>query len=157
MKKSITKLLPCVALVLAGTVHAASAQEIRPSTSSAENSPKPATRANRALAACAAAVDELAASRTLIAALEAESSQLKTRLATEKQTTELLGELNESRKAEAAALHEAVAAKNDALAAKDAVIATQDRLIATLKTRKTSIWKRIGDIAIGAAAAAVLK
>ena len=50
-----------------------------------------------------------------------------------------------------------VAAKNETIAAKDAVIASQDKLIETLKRKKASIWRRLGDVLIGAAAIAILK
>jgi chromosome segregation ATPase len=112
---------------------------------------------NKVLAACNAAADELAASRTLIGALEEENGSLRSRLATEKQTTGMLNELNEARKAETTALRETVAAKNEAIAAKDQVIASQEKLIATLNKRKASIWKRVGDLAIGAAVGLILK
>ena len=82
---------------------------------------------------------------------------LKTRLETEKQTTALLTELNETRKSESDALRETVAAKNEAIVAKDAVIASQDTLIEALKKKKSSPWKRLGDVLIGAALYAVLK
>jgi len=99
--------------------------------------------------ACAAAVGELSASRELIDALDAENKALKQRLETEKQTTALLGELNETRKSETEALRAALTAKNEALTAKDAVIASQDKLIETLKQKKSSPWKRLGDVLIG--------
>jgi len=69
----------------------------------------------------------------------------------------LLTELNETRKSETDALRTAVAAKSEALTAKDAVIATQDKLIETLKRKKSSPWKRIGDVLIGATIFAILK
>ena len=99
--------------------------------------------------ACAAVVDELAASRTLIDTLENENAALKQRLDTEKRATALLTELNETRKSETEALRTALAAKNETLTAKDAVIASQDKLIETLKRKKSSPWKRIGDVLIG--------
>jgi chromosome segregation ATPase len=101
-----------------------------------------------------AAVEELAASRTLIDALEIENTSLKARLATERQMS---AELNETRKSEADALRATVAAKNETIAAKDAVIAQQDKLVETLKGKKTSPWRRVADILIGAAIFAVLK
>ena len=104
-----------------------------------------------------AAVEELAASRVLIDALESENAALKTRLGTEKQLTVVLTELNETRKSEADALRATVAAKNETIAAKDAVIAQQDKLVEALKGKKTSPWRRIGDLLIGAAIFAVLK
>ena len=99
--------------------------------------------------ACAATADELAASRTLINALENENAALKMRLETEKRTTALLTELNETRKSETEALRTAFAAKNEALTAKDSVIASQDKLIETLKRKKSSPLKRLGDVLIG--------
>lgn len=101
--------------------------------------------------------DELALSRRLIAALERENAALRERLATERSANAMLIELNETRKAETAALRDAIAAKNDAITAKDASIAAQDALIAQLKARKNSIWKRLGDIAIGAAVGAIIR
>ena len=93
--------------------------------------------------------DELAASRTLITSLENENAALKQRLDTDKRTTALLTELDETRKAEIAALRTALAAKSEALTAKDAVIATQDKLIEILKRKKSSPWKRMADVLIG--------
>jgi hypothetical protein len=107
--------------------------------------------------ACNAAADELKASRRLIEVLESENALLKERLETEKKTSALLAELNETRKSEGDALRNAIAAKNETLLAKDAVIASQDKLIETLKTKKSSPWKRFGDILIGVAAGMVLR
>lgn len=155
-------------LVLVLGVHAAFGQETRPQTSSADGSPRSATIAGRQLsvgskqekqiiAACSAAVDELKAGRVLIDALEAENAVLKERLETEKRTAALLGELNETRKSEGEALRSADAAKNETIAAKDVVITSQEKLIATLKAKKSSPWRRLGDVLIGAAVFAVLK
>jgi septal ring factor EnvC (AmiA/AmiB activator) len=85
----------------------------------------------------------------LIGALEKENAALRSRLDTAKQASELLSELNETRKAESDALRSALTAKNDAIAAKDAVIASQDNLIETLRRKKSSPWKRVGDVLIG--------
>ena len=109
------------------------------------------------IAACAAAIDELKASRTLLDALDAENASLKSRLETEKRTTAILTELNETRKSETDALRKAIEAKTETIAARDTVIATQDKLIDALKTKKPSPWRRLGDILIGAAVIAVLK
>ncbi|MEQ1645105.1 MAG: hypothetical protein ABL959_16770 [Pyrinomonadaceae bacterium] len=109
------------------------------------------------ISACSAAVDELKASRVLIDALDAENASLKSRLETERRTTAILTELNETRKSESDALRKAIDAKNESVAARDAVIKTQDKLIDALKTKKPSPWRRLGDILIGAAAIAVLK
>ncbi len=111
----------------------------------------------RALAACSAAADDLAATKKLVAALDGENDALKLRLATEQQTTALLTELNKARTGESDALRAAIAAKNETLTAKDALIAKQDKLIQTLKTKRSSPWRRIGDILIGVAVMAVLK
>lgn len=70
---------------------------------------------------------------------------------------DLLTELNETRKAEAEALRSTVAAKNEALTAKDSVIASQDKLIETLKRKKPSPWKRLGDVLIGVGIAIIFK
>ena len=99
---------------------------------------------------------ELERSRLLIDALEGENAALKDRLDTEKRTTAILTELNETRKREAEALTAVVVAKNETIAARDAAIATQDKLIDALKKKKPSPFRRIGDILLGAAAAIVL-
>jgi septal ring factor EnvC (AmiA/AmiB activator) len=109
------------------------------------------------IAACSAAVDELRASRELIDALEKENTALNARLAIEKQTTALLTELDETRKTETEALRSALAAKNEALTAKDSVISAHDKLIETLKRKKSSPWKRLGDVLVGAGIALVLR
>jgi hypothetical protein len=106
---------------------------------------------------CAAAVEDLAKTRILAEALERENGLLKERLETEKRTSAVLLELNETRKSESASLRETVAAKNEALVAKDQVISAQDKLIETLKARKSSPLKRLGDVLIGVAVAAVLR
>ena len=116
------------------------------------SSPKsvtPAVAGGDLISACSAAVGELSASRELISTLDAENAALKQRLETEKRTTSLLGELNETRKSEIEALRSALAAKNEALTAKDTVIASQDKLIETLKRKKSSPWKRLTDVLIG--------
>jgi biotin synthase-related radical SAM superfamily protein len=107
--------------------------------------------------ACAAAVAELEASRRLIDLLERENGLVKDRLETETRTTAILTELNESRKAESDALRTALAAKTETLAAKDEAITAQQRLIDSLKAKKSSPWKRLGDILIGAAAGMILR
>ena len=112
---------------------------------------------NDPIAACSAAAEELRVSRDLIDALEKENTAITARLATEKQTTALLGELNDTRKAETEALRSALAAKNEALTAKDSVIAAQDKLIETLKRKKSSPWKRLGDVLVGVGITMVLK
>jgi hypothetical protein len=109
------------------------------------------------ISACAAAVEDLKVTRVLVDALESENAAVKTRLGTEKQTTALLIELNETRKSETDSLRSTIAAKNEAIAAKDAVITSQDRLIEVLKKKKASPWKRLGDVLIGAAIFALLK
>lgn len=100
--------------------------------------------------------DELLASRVLVDELESENRLLAERLETEKQTTALLTELNQTRKSEIDALRQSLAAKNETIAAKDAVIATQDKLIGSLKSKRSSPWKRLGDVLIGAGAAVLL-
>ncbi len=93
----------------------------------------------------------------LIDALERENAALKMRLDTERSANAILLELNEARKSESDALRETVKAKNETIAAKDSAIAAQDKLIDELKTKRPSILKRIGDIALGAALGAVLR
>jgi hypothetical protein len=129
---------------------------------SAENSPTSATRASEPSAsqlinACAAAVDELSATRRLAAALERENAALRDRLETAARTESVLKELNETRRSETEALRSAIAAKNETIAAKDAALEKQDELIAELKKRKSSPWKRVGDVLIGVAISTMLK
>ena len=124
---------------------------------SAHRAAKQQEGASQIVKACAAVVDELKASRVLIEALETESAELKTRLETEKRTTAILTELNETRKSESEAMRAAMTAKNETITAKDQVIASQDKLIAALKNKKPSPLRRIGDILIGAAVFAILK
>jgi septal ring factor EnvC (AmiA/AmiB activator) len=107
--------------------------------------------------ACAAAVSELEASRRLIDLLERENRLVKDRLETETRTSAILTELNASRKAENEALRTALAAKTETLAAKNEVIASQQKLIDTLRTKKSSPWKRLGNILIGVAAGVILR
>lgn len=82
---------------------------------------------------------------------------MKDRLETETRNVAILSEINASRKAESDALKTALAAKTETLSAKDEVIAAQQRLIDSLKAKKSSPWKRLGDILIGIAAGAVLR
>ena len=89
--------------------------------------------------------------------LERENGLLKERLDTEKLANSLLTELSGSRRAENEALRNALAAKNETIFAKEAVIASQEKLIAALQKRKSSPWKRIGDVLIGVAAGAILR
>jgi hypothetical protein len=93
----------------------------------------------------------------LIDLLERENRLLKDRLETETRTTAILNEVNTSRTAEGDALKTALAAKTETLAAKDEVIAAQQKLIDSLKTKKSSPWKRLTDILIGVAAGMVLR
>lgn len=130
--------------------------------SSAKNLPTSATRANEPNAsqivnACAAAAEELIAARRLVSALERENLALRDRLQTAAQVESILQEIAETRRREAQALRAAITAKNETIAAKDSVIAKQDELIEKLKKRKSSPWKRVGDILIGVAISAVLK
>lgn len=101
--------------------------------------------------------DVLAAADILIGALERENAALRERVETERAATALLTELNAARKSETDALRTALAAKIDTIAAKDAAIAAQETLIAELRRKKTSVWKRLGDLAIGIVAGAVLR
>lgn len=123
--------------------------------------PNSATRANdpgrsELVNACAAAADELAATRRLAAALERENIALRDRIDTASQMETALKELNDSRQKENSALRAAITAKDETVAAKDAVIAKQDELILQLKKRRSSAWKRLGDILIGVAISTVL-
>ena len=92
----------------------------------------------------------------MIDALERENALLNARHQTDQQMIDLLSELNETRKSESEALRSTVAAKNEALTAKDAVIASQDKLIDALKRKKSSPWRRLGDMLIGVGIGIVL-
>lgn len=107
--------------------------------------------------ACAAVADELKKTRSLVDALERENGAIKERLETEKRTTAIMQELIDTRRQESEALRVALNAKNEALAAKDAVIDSQDKLIEKLKKNKSSPWRRISDMLMGAAVFAILK
>ena len=109
------------------------------------------------MTACMAAAIDLEKTRNLAGELESENRLLAERLEIEQRTTALLGELNETRKSESEALRTTIAAKNETITAKDAVLTSQDKLIETLKRKKASIWRRLGDVLIGAAAIAVLR
>jgi len=89
--------------------------------------------------------------------LGAENALLKQRIATAERTAEILTELNETRKAETAALAETLKAKNETIAAQAELIRNQDELAAKLKGKKRSLLGRIGDVLLGAAAIAILK
>lgn len=128
--------------------------------SSAASSPSSgthATEAEKIVSACAAAAEDLAKQRLLADALDHENELLRQRLETERATTTLLAELNETRASETAALRSALAAKDETIAAKDAVIASQRTLVETLKRKRSSPWKRITDVLIGAAVFAIFK
>ena len=89
--------------------------------------------------------------------MEKENAALGARLSDEKKLNALLTELHETRRTESEALRRTIEAKNETIAAKDAAIKAQDELIAKLKTKRSSPWKRIGDILIGVGAAVLLK
>lgn len=104
-----------------------------------------------------AAAVELERSRQLTTALDAEIRGLNERLTAERSANALLTELNATRRSESEAMRVTVEAKDKAIAAKDRVIETQDRLVETLKAKKPSPWRRLGDFLIGAAAGALLR
>lgn len=127
---------------------------------SAENSRTSDTHAidpARTVGACAAAAIELAATRKLVDALEMENRSLRQRLATSAGVEQVLVDLTETRKEEASMLRKAIEAKDQTIAAKDTAIAKQDVLISELRSRKLSLWKRVGYILAGAAAVSILK
>ena len=107
--------------------------------------------------ACAAAAEDLTETRRLAEALDKENTLLSERLETARQSSALLKELKETRKGETDALKAVIAAKNETITAKEAVIIKQDNLIRELKIKKTSPWKRLGDVLLGVAIFAVLK
>ena len=128
--------------------------------SSANGSPTSVTRASEdanLVNSCAAAVEELSATRKLVTALENENALLRERLQTAAATEAILIELKETREKENTALHTAIAAKNETITAKDAAIKKQDEIVAELKRRRSSVWKRVGDILIGVAVSSILK
>ena len=154
MRKSKRSAVMLAVLVGMLSGHGVSGQSTQASKSSAESSPSSGTRA---ISACNAAIEELTASRRLIGLLEQENALLRDRLETERRSVSVLTELNETRRAEGDALRNVVAAKNETLIAKDAVIANQERLIESLKAKKSSPWKRLGDVLIGVAAGALIR
>lgn len=95
--------------------------------------------------------------RKLVTVLEAENKALSERLDAETRSSTLLRELNATRKSETEAMRATVAAKNETIAAKDAVIGKQDELVRELKNKKTSPWKRLGDVLIGVAVSTLLR
>lgn len=167
MKNSRRSVVTLAMLAAMLSVQSVSGQPAQTQPSSAESSKnsdihvkhggEPQRDGPRTLNACSAAADELKASRRLIELLESETALLKDRLATEKQTTSLLLELTATQKAESEALRNAINAKNETIAAKDKVIETQSKLVDALNKKKTSPWKRIGDVLIGVAAGMVFR
>jgi len=123
--------------------------------------PTPTARAptdiQKLINSCAATAEDLAKSRVLVDVLEKENGLIKERLETEKRTSAVLLELNDTRKAENASLRETVAAKNETIAAMSAVIAAQDKLVETLKKKKTSPLKRLADVLVGIGLMAVFR
>lgn len=112
---------------------------------------------NSVIAACAAAVDELAKMRVLVEALEKENRSVRERLETEKRMTSLMQELINTQRQEGDALRAALSSKNEAIVAKNKVIDAQGALIEALTKRKTSPWKRLGDVLIGVAVMGLIK
>jgi hypothetical protein len=138
-------------------VPAAFGQSQSQPTSSVKNSPSSDTAANKAVKACMAVAIELEKTRVLVDALEIEKRVVGERLETERAANALLTELAATRKSENDALRVAIDAKNETVAAKDKVIAAQDKLTASLKAKRPSLLRRIGDILAGAAAVAIFK
>ena len=161
MKNLNGLMLAFAMLAIVLSVSDAHAQSTKESMNSAAGSTISATAAKKnergVIAACAAAAEELAASREAITELERQNAELASRLADEKKMNGILSELNETRRTESEALRQTIAAKNETIAAKDAAIKAQDELIAKLKNKRSSPWKRIGDILIGVGAAVLLK
>lgn len=151
--------IPAAAILLAAmlSVPVASGQSTQPPAGSAKSSPSSDMDANRAVNACMAVAVELEKTRILADALETEKRVVTERLETERKTTALLTELAVTRRSEAEALVKAIEAKNETIAAKDVVIAAQEKLTASLKAKRPSLLRRIGDILAGAAAVAIFK
>lgn len=187
MKNWKSLIITALSLAVMQTAPAAHGQSPQQPTSSVQNSPRSDTDADKkfpssefgvpskkvermgdltrnsepgtrnSIPACMATAVDLEKTRGLVSALENENRLLAERLETEKRTTGLLTELNETRKSESETLRSALVAKNETIAAKDAVIGAQDKLVEALKKKKTSPWRRLGDILIGAAVFAILK
>lgn len=155
--KTWAVILPLLVLMFSA-VHAY-AQSPPAQTNYAKNLPGSDTRAKNdaAIRACAAAADELQASRRLIGLLESENVLLRERVETAQVATTVLAELDAARKTENDALRLAIDAKNETIAAKNTAIDSQNKLIDALKKKKTSPLARLGGILIGAAAVAILK
>lgn len=159
MKRS-KKLKPLFAmLAIMFTACAAFAQSPSLPMSSAESLPKPDIRASEQTIrdACADAAADLITTRQMADALSAENALLKERLETAERTAAILTQLNETRRTENAALNEALKAKNETIAAQSELIRTQAELAAKLKSKKRSLFGRIGDVLLGAAAIAIFK
>ena len=107
--------------------------------------------------ACLAAAADLDATRRLADALTAENAALIERLETEKSASAVFAELDTARRSEAGALRQAIAAGERVIVAKNGEIAARDKLIDELRRRRSSPWRRLGDILIGAAVTAILK
>ena len=107
--------------------------------------------------ACAAAVDELKATRSLVSVLETENAALKQRLETEQRITALLTALDKSRTRESEALRQTIASQSATIQAKDTALAAQDKLIAELRRKKSSPWKRVMDVLVGVGVGVMLK
>ncbi|MBL8180250.1 MAG: hypothetical protein JNL64_01425 [Blastocatellia bacterium] len=158
MKNSQKLLLTFAMLAAMSSVLAAQDKPQPTNAGSAKSSPPSATVANRdaVLAACANAARDLAATRKLVAALDDENKALNERLATERQLTTTLAELNATRKSESEALRTAITAKDETIAAKNSAIDAQAKLIENLKRKRTSILGRISGVIAGAAVALLL-
>lgn len=106
---------------------------------------------------CSRALDELAVYDRLLESKEAEIKLLGERLELEKERSELLRQVADARKNEAASLLEANNALKTAIAAKDAVIENKDREIGILKKKKPGVLNVIKAVAAGIAIGLVLK
>lgn len=157
MKRSNYILAAAMLLAAMLNVPVAPGQSTQPPASSAKSSPSSDTDANKAIKACMAVAVELEKTRILADALEIEKRVVTERLETERKRTALLTELAATRRSEAEALVKAIEAKNETIAAKDAVIAAHEKLTASLKAKRPSLLRRIGDILAGAAAVAIFK
>jgi hypothetical protein len=161
MKNLKRTLLILSVLAAMQTTLAAQTASPQAMTNSAQSSPgsvthAPAKKRVDATAACMAAAIDLEKTRQLAASLDAENAALRSRLETGERMNEVLTELNAARRDETQALRTALAAKDETVRAKDAALAAQDKLIAELKARRPSMLRRVGEIAIGAVAGAVL-
>ncbi len=154
----LTSLIAVVIMFAALALCEPSKAQAQTSAGSSPTSVIPAkTDEQKIINACAATAIDLEKTRINEANLESENKALNERLDTERRTTALYAELNETRKGENRALSDTVAAKNETIAAKNQVIEKQDLLVNKLKKNKSSPIEKVGGILVGVALTLLLK